>query len=270
MLAEAAQADAEEDEALGTVRGDELPEALRNRRSRLARLAECKARLEQEQTDRIAVYEQKLARRAAIEAERGKPLKGRKPKIAPPRSPSSSKANVTDPDSRVMRGWRGLLQGYNAQAMVSSDHIVVAAAVTAQANDRLQLRPMLQAAQANLEDAGGSPIGVLVADAGYWNERELAELGPDGPEVLVATLGGPPKAPSTAKQQMDRKLATKRNLFSRRPQIAEPLFAAIKGPRAARRFMCRGLSACDAEWKLLCTTNNLLKLWRHRVRPSHR
>ena len=272
MLAEAARADAEDDARFGSARGDELPSALRDRRSRIARLAQCRARLEREHADRETIYQQKLARRVVMEAERGKPLKGRKPKIERPRSPSSAKANVTDPDSRVMRGSRGLIQGYNAQAVVTSDHIVVASAVTFQANDRRLLRPMVERAQTNLHDAGGGRMGMLLADAGYWNEQELALLGPGAPYLLVAPLGGPPKAPSIAKQRMHRRLATHqgRYWFSRRAQIVEPVFGAIKGPRAARRFMCRGLSACEAEWNLLCTTNNLLKLWRFRVRGMQR
>jgi hypothetical protein len=61
---------------------------------------------------------------------------------------------------------------------------------------------------------------------------------------------------------MERRLRTKRGrrLFARRQAIVESLFGEIKGPRRAGRFMRRGLGACDSEWKLVCATNNLLKL----------
>ncbi len=275
MLEEASQTDAEEDERLGPARGDELPSELRDRRSRLARLAECKARLQAEAGTREVAYQEHLARRAAIEAERGRPLRGRKPVRKGPRSFTSAKANTTDPDSRVMKGPRGFIQGYNAQAVVAENQIVLAAAVTREANDRRQLHPMLQETEANLAQTDTGPIGVLVADAGYWNERELASLDQDSAELLVATQQSRGRTSTvrscstTPMKAMERRLRTKRGrrLFQKRAQIVEPIFGEIKGPRRASRFMRRGISACDAEWKLLCTTNNLLKLWRARSRP---
>lgn len=275
MLEEASRTDAEEDERLGTARGDELPNELRDRRSRLARLAECKARLEDEAASREAAYQGHLARRAVIEAERGRPLRGRKPVLKGPRSSTSAKANTTDPDSRIMKGARGFMQGYNAQAVVNENQIVLAAAVTHEANDRRQLRPMLAKTEANLAQISAGPVGVLVADTGYWNERELAEVDQDSAELLVATqesrgrMSTGRSRATTSMRAMQHKLRTKRGrrLFARRAQIVEPIFAEVKGPRRTTRFMRRGITACDAEWKLLCTTNNLLKLWRARGRP---
>ena len=51
--------------------------------------------------------------------------------------------------------------------------------------------------------------------------------------------------------------------YALRRQTIEPVFGQIKDVRGARRFLRRGLAACAAEWKLLCGTHNLLKLWRH-------
>jgi hypothetical protein len=57
-------------------------------------------------------------------------------------------------------------------------------------------------------------------------------------------------------------------LYALRRQTIEPVFGQIKDIRGVRRFLRRGLAACEAEWKLLCGTHNLLKLWRHtRNRP---
>lgn len=282
ILQEAARADAEEDERFGTERrGDEMPEELRDRRSRLARLRECKARLEREEADRHRVYQEHLARRASIEAERGRPLRGRKPRLKEARSPATKKANPTDPESRVMKDAKRFLQGYNAQALVTEDHIIVAAAVTEEGNDRKQLRPMLQQTEKNLAEAGeASVVGTVVADAGYWNERELAQLdGSRAPELLVATQesrgrrSAPgPSRPTPRRRRMERKLATKRGrrLFAKRKHLAEPIFGEVKGPRRAGRFMRRGLGACDSEWKLICATNNLLKLWRAKAAAKPR
>jgi Transposase DDE domain len=54
-------------------------------------------------------------------------------------------------------------------------------------------------------------------------------------------------------------------LYAQRKQTVEPVFGQIKEIRGAHRFMRRGMRACEAEWKLLCGTHNLLKLWRYRA-----
>lgn len=109
---------AEEDWLFGPARrGDELPEGLRDRRSRLARLVERKARLEREEAERERAYSEHLARRAALEAERGRPLRGRKPVSKRFRSPATAQANTTDPDSRVVKRGPTLIQGLEAHLL---------------------------------------------------------------------------------------------------------------------------------------------------------
>lgn len=275
MLEEAAQTDAEEDARHGTARGDELPGELRARAGRLARLRQAKARLEAEEAERQREYQEQLDRRAALEAERGRPLRGRKPVLKRPRSASSARANTTDPDSRVVKQGSTRIQGYNAQAVVTADQIVVAAELTQEANDRRQLRPMLVRAQENLAAAGiRARIGTLLADAGYWSDREIEPLlgDRDAPRLLVATEMHPMhhtnKTPSARlRARMRRRLSSGRgpDLYAKRPQICEPIFGEIKWTRGARRFMGRGIGACTAEWQLLCATNNLRKLWRAQI-----
>ncbi len=169
MLAEATAIDRGEDERLGQDnRGDELPEGLRTREGRLHRLKECKGRLEAE--DVQARYEAELARRATTQEETGTRLVGRPPKPKRP-TKNSLVANPTDPDSRVMKRQYTYLQGYNAQAVVSEDHIVLAAVLTQEPVDLHQLHPMLHLARANLASAQISKtIGVALADSGYDSE----------------------------------------------------------------------------------------------------
>ena len=149
ILAEAAETDAKEDALYGTGRtGDELPPELADRRSRIARLKEAKRRLEHEDAARAEAHQRHLAERERIERERGRRLRGRrlrgrKPK--PPEPDPSAKANLTDPDSRVVTGRSGYLQGYNAQAAVSADQLILAAELTQEANDVAQLHPMIAA-----------------------------------------------------------------------------------------------------------------------------
>ena len=281
MLAEAQAADDAEDRVYGPdQRGDELPEALRDRTSRLARLRECQARLEREAAEAVAQQQAKLEGRQAEEAATGQKRRGRKPKAPDPTSGAMAKANVTDPESRIMKTQRGYVQGYNAQAMVTEEQIIVAAEVTQEANDVKQLHPMLQQAQANLDAIDHTQaIGTALADAGYCSAANLTDAEPTGPELVIATnkdwkqrqalreqpcpRGRIPKRLSR-RDRMERKLLTKRGrrLYKKRGQTVEPVFGQIKSARGCDRFMRRGKAACASEWKVFCATHNLLKLWR--------
>jgi hypothetical protein len=184
ILAEAEQVDAEEDERLGERRGDELPEPWARRSGRRARIRESLDQLERQDA---RDYETRMAERAAKEAALGQKLRGPKPTPTPARPRSPRRANITDPDSRVMvTHGRGVLQGYNAQAAATADQIVVAAEVTVTTNDQTSFVPLARAAVENLRDAGhDEPVGSVVADAGYWSAANATtEVGAD---VLIAT-----------------------------------------------------------------------------------
>jgi len=77
-------------------------------------------------------------------------------------------------------------------------------------------------------------------------------------------------ATPTAQEQMTAKLRTAagRALYALRKTIVEPVFGQIKGARGIRRFLLRGLAKVRGEWRLICLTHNLLKLWRYRCAPS--
>jgi len=287
MLTEAQVTDAAEDRQYGQERcGDELPEGLRDRKSRLARLQVCQERLTQEAATATAQQQAKIETRQAEEAATGQKKRGRKPKAPEPAADRDAKANVTDPDSRIMKTQAGYVQGYNAQAVVTKDQIIVAAEVTQEENDIKQLYPMLERAQANLKAiAYPHAVGTALADAGYCSEANLLAADPAGPELLMATNKDwkqrkalreqpPPRgrAPKglTARDRMERMLLTKRGrrLYKKRGQTVEPVFGQIKSARGCDGCMRRGTAACDSEWKLLCATHNLLKLWRNGKRAG--
>jgi transposase len=282
MLAEAEAKDAEEDKLYGKdKRGDELPEELQDRRNRLARLKECKARLDQEKAERVAKQKEKIEEREKQESETGEKKRGRKPKEPDTVVKADAKANVTDPDSRIMKTRRGYIQGYNGQAVVTESQIIIAAELTTQENDVKQLHPMIEKAEENiaeleLDDKG---IGVVLADAGYCSDANMENIKPDGPECIIATQkdwkqrqaikeAEPPRGriPEnlSLRERMERKLSTKRGraLYKKRGQIVEPVFGQIKTCQGILKLMRRGLEACAQEWQLICTTHNLLKLWR--------
>jgi transposase len=281
MLTEAEAKDVEEDRLHGPERrGDELPEAMRDRGSRPERLRRCRERLEQEAAAAAAEHAQKLEERAAKEARTGRKLRGRKPKPVSEAPEAEAKADVTDPDSRIMKTRRGYLQGYNAQAVATADQIIVAADVTADENDVDQLHPMLAAAANELKAAGiEETVKAALVDAGYCSEENLERADPEGPELFVATRkdwkqreqlrqAPPPRGriPGhlSRRERMDRKLLTKRGrrLYKQRSQIIEPVFGQTKTCRGIDRFQRRGLANCQSEWKVICGTHNLLKLWR--------
>ena len=271
MLAEAEQVDAAEDADHGAARGDELPAALADRRSRLERLRRCRQELEAEQAQVQAAYEENLRWRAQWEAEHDRKLGGRKPFAPDPDGLAKRSINTTDPDSRkIIRTGKTAVQGYNAQAVATAGQIIVAADVTQQANDSSQLEPMIVAAVRELEQAGveQQPETVL-ADGGYWNTAQISALGHQGMQVIVPTKSAtrtktrtlsPRQGPEA--KRIAAVLDTREGaaLYRQRQHIIETVFARTKFLRGISRFQRRGLAACRTEWQLIATGHNLLKL----------
>ena len=282
MLAEAREKDEEEDRLFGKdSRGDEIPEELKDRRGRLARLKECQERLAREKEEKIGVQVERIKRRKEEEEAVGHKKRGRKPKEVGKvlEEEGKVKANVTEPDSRIMKTRTGYIQGYNAQAVVDRGQIIIAADVTQEPNDVHQLHPMTEKAQQELKAVGmEEKIETELTDAGYWSEGNVVKSSPTNPEFLIATTkdwkqrkamceqGAPwgriPKHLSP-RDRMERKLLTKRgrSLYKLRSQMVEPVFGQIK-TRGCGIFMRRGLEAVQSEWQLICATHNLLKLFR--------
>src|SRR3954470_15569402 len=270
MLAEAQAADETDDARHGPDRhGDELPEELARRQSRLAKIQQARALLEERAKAEAA---EEAARRAA----EGKAP----PKTAPADTVPEPKdqINFTDPESRIMKvankGWD---QCGNAQAVANEHQIILAADVTNQANDKLQVVPMVDQTRQNLDAAGvKDAIGAALADSGFYSEANTAGLEERGIDPYVATerlkhrekvaaapRGRIPKDLS-AKQRMARKLRTKkgRERYAKRKGMIEPIFGQLKQVLGFRQFSLRGVASMRGEWRLLCTVHNLLKLWR--------
>lgn len=289
LLKQAEETDAAEDARYGKdKRGDELPEQLQRRESRLKKIQQAKAELEKEAAEKAeqerAEAEAKLAARQEKEEKTGKKQGGREPQIpAREQAQPDAKAqrNFTDPESRIMPDGANkgsFLQGYNAQAAVDSTaQVIVAAEITQQTNDSRQLLPMLAQVEANL----GRKPEVVSADAGYWSEANATDKAVAGIDLHIATgrikhgetmvaESEPPPPSATPKQAMQHKLRTAagRAIYKRRKVIVEPVFGQIKEQRGFRRFSLRGLEKARAEWKLVCATANLLKLFRYGWMPQ--
>ncbi|MEA3239273.1 MAG: IS1182 family transposase [Candidatus Bipolaricaulota bacterium] len=284
LLAEAERVDAEEDAQYGKERrGDELPQGLRTREERKARLEAAFARIEDKKRQAAEKQQRRIEERRREEAQSGKKKRGRKPKepeTAAMEAKEKTKANVTDPESRILKTRRGWVQGFNGQAAADCEsQVIVAQDLTQEENDVRQLGPMLNRCE---EQAGRRP-DELLADAGYWSE-ENAKLGSEETELFIATTkdwkqrkamreAPPPRGriPNglSARGRMERKLLTKRGreAYKQRGSTIEAVFGQMV-MRGLVRFMLRGSKKVRAEWSLWCTTHNLLKLWRSGWRAS--
>jgi transposase len=273
ILAEAGRIDAAEDELYGAARGDELPEHLASREGRRAWLREAKERLERERAakeepvpreraERLELGRRRLVedwqteRRANREYEayraRGVMKDGRRfgrpPDPHTPPAQPGGKINLTDPDSKNMKAYRGYVQGYNAQTVTTGRQIIVAAEIAPDGLDFAQLDPMITAAERELADAGVKERPeVVLADAGYWSNEHIDRLRERGITPLVAAdahkRDGPRKTRLGGPYDFMRKvLATDKGaeLYSRRQWMVEPVFADIKQNRRAGRFKRRG------------------------------
>jgi transposase len=277
MLQQAAEADRAEDQQHGAAHGDQLPQALAGRAERLARLQRAKALLEAEAAARQQRYQQRVAELAAAARARGqRPRAHIRPRRRDEAPHPGATVNTTDPDSRFVRGSGRTLQGYNAQAAATPEQVVVAAELTQQANDVQQLAPMLVAIRTTLTAAGISdPVQRLAADSGYWSIANVSAIS-GAPELLIPPArhgrhGKPRRDGQPSASKSDRLRAAMRAkldsvqgkaFYAQRSRTIEPVFGQVKTVQGGWQFMRRGRAACEAEWKLLCGTHNLLKLWR--------
>lgn len=299
ILAEAERADQSDEERLGTRRGDELPPELAKREKRLQAIREAKAELERqvrEQAERKkAEAEQRLRERQQKAAAAGRPLRGKLPRIPDPAAAKPQPKDIvnrTDSESRIMldKAKGCFIQGFNAQAAVHSENqILVAADVTQQQNDRAQLGPMIEQAEQN---TGVQPEKVS-ADTDYYSPQQVQArslegidlyVRPDDPpkinESKVASRAGPKRAKPPRSgygpdgtpriDPLRAKLATPEGqaVYAKRREIVEPVFGPIKQCRGLRQFLMRGLAKTRAEWRLMCLTHNLLKLYRSGWTPQ--
>jgi hypothetical protein len=186
--------------------------------------------------------------------------------------------NVTDPHSRLMPTRRGFIQGYNTQNVTSEDGLIIATALTASPVDTPWFEPMLRSAEkaaaliaAHRPGAGGSRIGLLLADAGYLSEHNLTTPGPDRliatgkDRGLRHTARDPRHARGAARGQavlaMAARLATDAGItaYRHRGHIGERPHGHIKHNMAFRQLSLRGIPRATGEWKLACTVQNLSK-----------
>jgi transposase len=288
LLKRAQDVDAQDDAVLGTRRGDELPEELRRRQDRLATIAAAMKRLEAE-AKAAADAERRRREEAEVQRQRtGTQRRGRAPGPIVAAPAAKAQTNFTEPELSIMKtankGWDCC---GNAQASVDDGcQIILACDVTDQCNDKRQAEPMAQATRDHLDRAGLAPAadeaGVrpripAALDTGYFSGPAVEAMERAGFDPYIATerqrhhsattpsASEPAPEPATAKEKMQAKLKTAagRAVYARRKAIVEPVFGPIKEARGFRRFLLRGLDQIRGEWRLVCLTHNLLKIWRY-------
>ena len=252
LLAQADAADAADDAEYGSDHhGDELPAELQRRETRLKRIRDAKRALE--------------ARAKAEATAAGEPAESAKPD-------AKMQYNFTDPESRIMKGPDGFVQASNVQVAVDDLQLIVGQAVTQETNDKQQLLPMITA----IERQSGETPSQLLADAGYCSVENLTAITDTAIDAYISTRkqkhgerpGPCPRGPlpksATIVDRMSRKLHTKTGaaVYTARKAIVEPVIGQIKQARSFRQFLLRGFEKVQGEWSLVCTTHNILKLYR--------
>ena len=278
LLAQAEAIDNSEDARFGKdLRGDELPQELRRRESRLAKIREAKQALEDQARERA---EQAVREKAAARGEDEDTTAQRVAAAAAAAVPKpKAQRNFTDPQSRIMKTSDGSFhQCFNGQAVVDDGYqVIVAAEVTDCAADVANLIPMTEQATVNT----GTAPGEVLADAGYCSADNLAQAttvsAASGTEFFIATGRSKHDAPlpasprgrirkdATPRERMARKLTTNkgRAAYARRKVIVEPVFGQMATLQNAKQLLLRGLDGARGEWLLLAACHNLRKLHGH-------
>ena len=289
-FADAEAADGKEDKLYGSTKpGDEMPDWVADKKRRAEKIRAAKAELEAE-----AKAAAEAQAKAEAEAEEQRKAEGRKKpgKPAAPPSPDpdpKAQRNFTDPESRIMKSKDGFVQAYNAQAAVDAHaQIIVAQDVTQSGVDYGQLVPMIDAVEANL---GRTPEQAS-ADSGYCSESNLealesrhidgyvatgrakdavaaaakGEVATEATDASAATASSQPTKAPTRVETMRAKIKAEghNSPYRLRKQLPEPVFGQIKQARGFRQFLMRGFEMVRAEWAIVCTAHNLLKLAQRR------
>ncbi len=256
-----------------------IPEELKRREQRLAKIAEAKAELQARARERFereqVEYEKKMARRKADEERTGKKPRGRPPKAPSAEPRAKDQVSLTDEDSRIMPSNEGFNQCYNAQAGVDADtHLIVEQHISQQPNDKQEVTPTLERLQ-QLPDALGQ-ANALLADSGYVSEANvntceanritpyIAESRQRHNEPLNERFAADPPEPErrSTVDAMAQRLKTREGkaIYAQRKSTVETVFGIIKHVQGFRQFLLRGLDAVAGEWSLVCIGWNLKRL----------
>jgi transposase len=279
MLELAEEADRADEAGEGDL---DIPAELERREDRLKAIAQAKERIRareaERQTQEQAEHEDVLADRERIEKANGKKMKSRRPGRPNKGVRPQAQLNLTDAESRIMPSSEGFIQGYNAQAAVDTDSmLIVAADLSQRPTDRRLLKSMLR----TLTDL---PIGkpeAILADAGYFSELNVELCVESGitPYIvpkrdrhhwglrrLKKAKDPGPRASALAKMLYCLRTPEGRAIYARRKCTVEPVFGILKRALGFRQFLLRGHEKARGEYRLGCTAWNIKRL--HTLRTT--
>lgn len=264
-LDRASAADTAEDAEHGADRrGEEMPDWVADKQRRLERIRAARAHLEAEA-------------KAGPETDdpdgpgpsSGMQQRGHRKRTPSDRPPDKAQRNFTDPDSRIMPSSGAFIAGYNGQIAVDAAHqIIVAHRLVTNPADFAALVPLVDQIKTNL----GRKAREVSGDTGFTTEANLAALAQRRVNAFLSpgrirhgdtdpTAGRILKRKPLMQAMADKlRRAGRRSRYRLRKQVVEPVFGQIKQARSFRQFLLRGLQKVRAEWAMLCTVHNLLKL----------
>jgi transposase len=278
ILAEAAAADAAEDAAEGDNPQSATPRTLAHRAERRERLARARDRLAAEDTARRDAQRAKQEAWAAAGKRRGGRRPGDEPRAN--RAGTEPRADITDPDVRVMRNQKGYVAGYNGQAVVTAQQVIVGAMLSQHPVDRTLLHPLLDQCRDQLAAAGIRPkLRTVLADSGYVSVENFTRADQDKLRLLAPLAKDPDRPggrPAKRARHLDRYPATARAIrriqhprgredCKLRARTVEPVFGQLKACQELITMSRRGFTACESGWLLACAAHNLRKLHRYRL-----
>ncbi|MGB8276158.1 MAG: IS1182 family transposase [Alphaproteobacteria bacterium] len=264
-LKQAEAQDAADDAEFGAdLRGDETPDWMADKIERLERIRAAKAELEAEAAKDPADLDMDGPGPSSGMQERGK-----RKKTSDGAPPDKAQRNFTDPDSRIQPTRDGFIAGYNGQIAVDAAHqIIVSQSLATNPADYGALIPLVDQAGANL----GRKLKEVSGDTGFATEANIAAMAerkvraylPPGRSKHGQDHAAGERAfkakPGMAAMAAKLKRGGRRSRYRLRKQVVEPVFGQIKQARGFRQFLLRGLDKVRAEWAMICTAHNLLKL----------
>jgi len=264
--------------------GLSIPEEIRRREDRKAKLLEARKVIEERyaavRQQKQEEYEEKKAARDKKRSD-GKKPRGRDPEPPSANPPDKMQFNFTDGESRIMKAGNGahVEQAYNAQAVIDTEGsmLILGHYVTDHANDKRELVPAVASVAAEVRQPG-----TVCADTGYFSEAAVntIEDSGKGPTVYCALerqshhrtvrdlerkpLPEAPAATATVKEKMAHRLKTAEghSQYKKRKETIEPAFGIIKSRLGFRQFLMRGLEKVGTEWNLVTLAYNMKRLYR--------
>ncbi|NIV99897.1 IS1182 family transposase [Candidatus Saccharibacteria bacterium] len=140
-------------------------------------------------------------------------------------------SNVTDNDSAKMHTSHGMVQGYNAQAIVDSKHqVIVHGEAIGKGLDNANLPPVIDGAQKNLERIGKGcdyfEGKILTADSSYHSVTNIAKCNEENIDAYI---------PDNKFRNRDKRFASR---VGYRPRSKKFTFADFKYDRDKNQYIC--------------------------------